>query len=204
MRYRWQTILLAGIMTGIFLTGSVTALAADSSEEGETEIYEEDTIQVEETESYEEDPVQTEETKDYEAVSASGRLKTGLEWTLKNGTLSFSAEGDGKWVIPDCKPDGSDIPWKKYLKSIQLIDFPMNSREVSIGSYAFKGCTALKEVWLDDENVDARIGLLMVENNCHDIDELIGKYEEVYFTYVCPCMRYAALGTKRRNPRSGG
>ena len=58
MRYRWQTILLAGIMTGIFLTGSVTALAADSSEEGETEIYEEDTIQVEETESYEEDPVQ--------------------------------------------------------------------------------------------------------------------------------------------------
>ena len=47
-------------MTGIFLTGSVTALAADSSEEGETEIYEEDTIQVEETESYEEDPVQTE------------------------------------------------------------------------------------------------------------------------------------------------
>ena len=34
----------------------------------------------------------------------------------------------------------------------------------------------------DDENVEARIGLLMVENNCHDIDELIEKYKELYST----------------------
>ena len=154
MKYRWQTLLLIGILTGIFLTGNVSALAAESSGEGGTESIEEDIIQADETESDEEDSVQSEETGSYEAASASGRLKTGLEWTLKNGTLSFSAGGDGKWVIPDCKADGSDIPWKKYLKSIKLIDFPMNSREVSIGSYAFKGCTALKEVWLDDENVD--------------------------------------------------
>ena len=154
MKYRWQTLLLIGILTGIFLTGNVSALAAESSGEGGTESIDEDIIQADETESDEEDSVQSEETGSYEAASASGRLKTGLEWTLKNGTLSFSVGGDGKWVIPDCKADGSDIPWKKYLKSIKLIDFPMNSREVSIGSYAFKGCTALKEVWLDDENVD--------------------------------------------------
>ena len=34
----------------------------------------------------------------------------------------------------------------------------------------------------DDENVEARIGLLMVENNCHDVDELIEKYKELYST----------------------
>ena len=32
----------------------------------------------------------------------------------------------------------------------------------------------------DDENVEARIGLLMVENNCHDIDELIESYRKQY------------------------
>ena len=32
----------------------------------------------------------------------------------------------------------------------------------------------------DDENVEARIGLLMVENSCHDIDELIDYYKELY------------------------
>ena len=32
----------------------------------------------------------------------------------------------------------------------------------------------------DDENVEARIGLLMVENNCHDIDELIDSYRKQY------------------------
>ena len=32
----------------------------------------------------------------------------------------------------------------------------------------------------DDENVEARIGLLMVENNCHDIDELIDNYRKQY------------------------
>ncbi len=34
----------------------------------------------------------------------------------------------------------------------------------------------------DDENVEARIGLLMVENNCHDINELIESYRKQYST----------------------
>ena len=42
MKYRWQTLLLIGILTGIFLTGNVSALAAESSGEGGTESIEED------------------------------------------------------------------------------------------------------------------------------------------------------------------
>ena len=56
---------------------------------------------------------------------------------------------------------------KQYLKEDKFEDADLLFQKV----YSF-----------DDENVDARIGLLMVENNCHDIDELIGKYEEVYST----------------------
>ena len=109
MKYRWQTLLLIGILTGIFLTGNVSALAAESSGEGGTESIDEDIIQADETESDEEDSVQSEETGSYEAASASGRLKTGLEWTLKNGTLSFFAGWDGKGVIRECKACGRGV-----------------------------------------------------------------------------------------------
>ena len=56
---------------------------------------------------------------------------------------------------------------KEYLKQEKFEDADLLFQKV----YSF-----------DDENVEARIGLLMVENNCHDIDELIEKYEELYST----------------------
>ena len=95
MKYRWQTLLLIGILTGIFLTGNVSALAAESSGEGGTESIEEDIIQADETESDEEDSVQSEETGSYEAASASGRLKTGL---LKKDGKEYFFGDDGALV----------------------------------------------------------------------------------------------------------
>ena len=56
---------------------------------------------------------------------------------------------------------------KQYLKEDRFEDADLLFQKV----YSF-----------DDENVDARIGLLMVENNCHDIVELIEKYKEIYST----------------------
>ena len=54
---------------------------------------------------------------------------------------------------------------KEYLKQEKFEDADLLFQKV----YSF-----------DDENVEARIGLLMVENNCHDVDELIEKYKDLY------------------------
>ena len=56
---------------------------------------------------------------------------------------------------------------KEYLKEEKFEDADLLFQRV----YSF-----------DDENIEARVGLLMVENNCHNIDELIEKYKEFYST----------------------
>lgn len=81
------------------------------------------------------------------AGEASGSCGTFLEWTLSGDVLTISGSGD----MADYS-DSKLAPWYPYAEDIKTISLP--SGLLSIGEFAFYGCSNLTSVRIPEKVVD--------------------------------------------------
>lgn len=71
--------------------------------------------------------------------AASGTCGKNITWSVENGVLSLSGEGDMAAYI-----DSADVPWSAFSGDIKCA--VIDSGVMSIGDYAFYGCNELEHV----------------------------------------------------------
>ena len=77
------------------------------------------------------------------AWAEDGKCGDNVTWSLVNGTLTISGEGD----MADYD-DNSRVPWASYIKDITSVI--IKSNVTSIGDWAFGGCRNLTSVTIPD------------------------------------------------------
>lgn len=75
-----------------------------------------------------------------------------LTWTLEGSVLTISGTGDMENYSTASKPDGSGsittAPWGEYYEAIERV--VIENGVMSIGYYAFSGCTSLASIVIPD------------------------------------------------------
>ena len=77
------------------------------------------------------------------ASDAEGTCGGGVDWSYDASDRTLEIKGKG--VIPAYK-SSSEVPWAAAIESIQKIE--LDDGITSVGSYAFYGCSQLKEAEL--------------------------------------------------------